>query len=158
MRFIRQRNGYSCVPIAFLNILKWAGLPITYKDYAYWKKKTKTDTDGAVYQDWFPVLNGIKYIKVKKAKVCDISSHIFNGRIILLGSAWRAGHDVNKHLFLVTGENKSSFYCVNTYNGHLWLDKDLFKEYYLQKVKSVKTYPYLYSIEKVSGGNNGRKD
>lgn len=39
MRFIRQRDQYSCGPIAILNALKWTGISITYRSHF---KKIKT--------------------------------------------------------------------------------------------------------------------
>lgn len=35
MRFIKQKDQYSCGPIAIMNALKWAGLHTTYKTHFY---------------------------------------------------------------------------------------------------------------------------
>ena len=37
-RWIRQRNSYTCGPVAIMNLLKWLGEPTSYaKDFEYWK-------------------------------------------------------------------------------------------------------------------------
>lgn len=38
MRYCRQRDTYSCGPIAVLNSMKWAGLPVSYKRLKYMQK------------------------------------------------------------------------------------------------------------------------
>ena len=47
VRWIAQKNKFSCGPIAILNILKWVGFPVSYKkDYNFWKKKCKCNCFG----------------------------------------------------------------------------------------------------------------
>lgn len=147
MRFIKQKNSYSCVPVAFLNIMKWLGVRTTYKEnYHLWKMAVNTDKDGSAFKYWFPALNALPHIKVNEIKVTDISNYLSKNIIILLCSAWYYGLDIQKHMLLVVKEKDDKFFCVNTCNGHEWLAKSIFAEYYLQ---SIRSFPRVYSLEKL---------
>jgi hypothetical protein len=56
MRLCKQRDKYSCGPIALLNIDKLFGLRRTYKDLPRYQKKVKCDPDGTYTKEISRVL------------------------------------------------------------------------------------------------------
>jgi hypothetical protein len=45
-KYLRQRDDFSCGPIALMNVLKWAGYNITYKDHTRFVKMCKCSKTG----------------------------------------------------------------------------------------------------------------
>ena len=52
IRYCKQRDDYSCVPVAILNALKWQGRHVTLKDLPYIKEKVGTTYAGTSYHCW----------------------------------------------------------------------------------------------------------
>jgi len=135
-RWIRQRNGTTCGPIAIMNLLKWLGRPITYhKDYKYYKKKCRCKEYGTELSDFVSVLYGIEGIKISPRTVPNIGvidEAISQGRAVVMKSALIEGGEILGHYFIVTERTDKSFFCVNVNNKHSWISKPAFRNQYLQ--------------------------
>lgn len=93
MKFLKQRNGYSCGPLAIMNSLIWAGQKITYRAF-YDKvfKKCKTDKDGTHSDDFEKALRCFskKHFsvrkKIKNVSIEEIIYFLSEGYSIILSS------------------------------------------------------------------------
>jgi hypothetical protein len=155
-RWIKQRDQHSCVPIAILNILKWAGYPATYrKDCEYWRRKVKhTTDDGAHIRDYGLVLSMIPEIRAKKVSrpsVDEIDTVLSEGNVVLLRSAWRFNGDLHRHLLLIVGRTDKSWFLTNTFRGHAWFPKPVAAALYMEQHRSRSgVYPTAWFISRVS--------
>lgn len=135
-RWIRQKNGSSCGPVALLNLLKWLGRDVSYdKDFSYWKERCCCDRHGTPLDAFLNALHSIDGIGVQpriRPSVEVIDSALQRGRIAVMKSAFNFDGEVEGHFFLVTERTNKSFYCVNVYCGHRWLTKDRFEAWWLQ--------------------------
>ncbi len=152
-RWIRQRDGHSCVPVAILNILKWAGIRVTYrKDFAYWNDKARCTRDGAHVRDYSILLSQIPaVIATRKTRptLGEIDDVLSEGNVVLLRSAWEAGGEIHRHLLLITNRTEKSFFMTNTFRGHAWFAKGLVKKWYLEEhhLRSGK-YPTAWFVKR----------
>ena len=89
MRFLRQRDQYSCGPVSVINALKWAGLPLSYrKHYKKIKKKCKTDKGWGTYtHNITKTLGGFKEIWFETVPLItyrQLKDHLMNGGAAIL--------------------------------------------------------------------------
>lgn len=156
-RWIKQRDNHSCVPVAVLNILKWAGFPATYRrDLAYWKGKVKhTAEDGAHIRDYGFLLATIPDVKLKRKtrpSLAEIDSVLSEGNAVLLRSAWKTGDDIHRHLLLIAGRTEKSWFLTNTFRGHAWFPKRLVETFYMEKHRLRSgIYPTAWFIYRAEG-------
>lgn len=156
MRWLKQRNEYSCGPIVMLNILKWAGYKVSYKkDYKYWKEKLKCDrTYGTNTFRYMEAVSKIPNIKMYTCRgnltFRQIKKALSNGALVLLNSAYsfNVGDPAGTHVLLVSKKTKKSLFLVNSHRGHSWFTKNEFKKYYMQKNRVIMNYPNAYFIIK----------
>lgn len=82
IRYVRQRNQYSCGPVAVLNAMKWAGMPVTAKDHLKWvSEECKADRTGTWISDvdhFLRKLPCLKVRKVRRRRNRDIWVHMMN--------------------------------------------------------------------------------
>lgn len=112
-RYSRQRTMSDCGPVAILNILKWAGYPVTYDAHIKHIKKVSR----YVYTDYY---TGVKYWNIRKAlnqlgrgkirskviMVVDLkqlTKHIENGGAFILRHAMTPDDD--HYTAIVPGDN-----------------------------------------------------
>jgi hypothetical protein len=106
-RYIRQRNNYSCGPVALLNALKWAGATkgTSYEMVSYWCEACRTTKRmGTSFIDLFRAARTLPLIGARKArpkvKLIDINAHLRHGGAVILGSFSESMNGF--HWFLVT--------------------------------------------------------
>lgn len=90
IRYIQQKNSYSCVPIALINVGKWADLYYSYKeDYKYLKLATKCDLTGTLdcYLEKYlknEFSNYLKITKIKNKSIERITKHLKDKGAVLM--------------------------------------------------------------------------
>jgi hypothetical protein len=153
-RWIRQRNSHSCVPVAILNMLKWAGVSITYKNnIRFWKKKVGHTQDGAHIRDYSRIFSKIPNVKLKRKtrpSLEGIDRALSEGNAVLLRSAWEMDGNIHRHILLITGRTEKSLFLTNTFRGHGWFEKSLVKAWYMEEHRLRSgTYPTAWFIKKI---------
>lgn len=147
MRWLRQRTNWSCVPVAVINILKWAGHRVTHRDLRYWQRRTKQNATGASLANYEKVLRSLP-VRMRKSgqpRIPDIDRWLRQDKIVLLRSAWLRGDKVARHVFLLVARSSHHFYCVNLHGTHLWKSKTAVRHWHLQRRGN---YPMAWYIER----------
>lgn len=130
MRWIRQRNKFSCGVVAILNVMKWAGRGATYeKDYAPIAKRLRLSRTGSCPKAFEQALSAVKQIQVKKKldpSLRDLRRAIGPDSIVVL----RYTHSRNiNHVVLLEKQNQNFFFIVNIdTNGHWWYDNSFVRK------------------------------
>lgn len=124
IRYIRQRDRDSCGPVAVLNILKWLGCQISYKEYISTVKYLclhESGVDGGTYTEGMrnalKCLN-IKHVRKKFKSLNQIDNHLDKGGVVLFDYqvSCRLKSGVIKeewHYSLCIGKTKKSYIIVN---------------------------------------------
>lgn len=153
IRWIRQRNGSSCGPVCIMNLLKWLGEPVTYRHYSFFKKKLKCKEYGTPLADFVSVLYNIEDIKISPRTVPNIGiidEALFQGRAVVMKSAYIENNELIGHYFLITDRTDKSFFCVNLNNKHGWVSKPSFRnqclQYYTNYCHQCGIAPYCWII------------
>ena len=141
MRYTRQRHNFDCGPTAFVNILKWAGIPVSYRkdqDTVHsllecgphtpaWQKRVWGKNARGARPAWLKVML-MRYSQeterfrvlweVDNIKINNIRHHLRQGQVVLLTYQWKHKQEGKKprygsHYMLVIGMAGSGFYVVN---------------------------------------------
>jgi|2_EtaG_2_1085320.scaffolds.fasta_scaffold00972_18 hypothetical protein len=91
IRYVGQRDSFSCGPLSILNILKWAGYDITSKYLPILKKHCKTDMGGTNTEIISKVLSKYSQIKfecIPFIKIQDLHNHIKNDGSAIIEVSW----------------------------------------------------------------------
>jgi len=111
-RYIRQRDQFSCGPVAVINTLKFLGCNVTYKSLPLVQRLCKCKSpDGTNPEDLEQALSvfGISFKRKIKPSLKDIDNHIKNHGAILLNYCISIGH-----YSLCIGKNgKNNYTLVN---------------------------------------------
>ena len=84
-RFCKQRDEYSCGPVAILNLYKWIGVDYKYSDLPWLQLMCGTNKDGTFDKDFNSALRYLSavgefnMIKPRNTEFDRISSHLENG-------------------------------------------------------------------------------
>ena len=130
MRWIKQRNNFSCATIAILNLMKWLGLRISYKrDYNRIRKKLHCDgSHGTYVRDFEKVIQTIKQAVIQRKRnptVRDLQKAIDAGYLVIL--RYKISRYVN-HVVVLHKRNHHCFFIVNiNKDGHWWYDNAFLK-------------------------------
>lgn len=130
MKYFRQKDKYSCGPVAILNALKHYGIPATGQDLSYIKDLCQTTPAiGTNIVDFHrTVMKFFEYDFDFQPLIRDVVTSLKKGRATLTFGV-RKNHGA--HFFLLTGVNKSAtmFETVGLYNDEelvYWISrKDL---------------------------------
>lgn len=129
MKFYKQRDGYSCGPVAILNALVWGGALVTYSShFKKISKKCKTTTEGTDSLDFERALRfyGKNLFTVRRRvniEVDELIDHILSGGAFILASVespgmvskwiWDRGSGATDwHLSLWHNYSKGRFRCA----------------------------------------------
>lgn len=120
-RYVRQRNNYSCGPVALLNALKWAGRKCSYKDLCAIQAQCRTTKQGTPFLDMVYAARLYKgdfsVVARHHVTLAKIDAHLKNGGIVILGSVSTLRSADNYHYFLITEKvglkHESSYRAVN---------------------------------------------
>lgn len=81
----KQRNYFSCGPVALLNALKWRGDKATYDShYKKLVKECKTTRDGTESAHFEKILGRYKFEFTKSRLYKDVQVHMRNGGAMIL--------------------------------------------------------------------------
>jgi hypothetical protein len=148
MRYLAQRNSFTCAPVMFLNLYKWAGRCAVNSDIKPWIKKTRCTRNGSDILFYGKLIKEIPFIKVRirnRPTLNEIDKELGKGNSVIVRS--KAADDM-KHLFLVVERSEKSFYCTNVDgNQHRWIPKEQFRKKYLSVEESG--YPKVWFVRKM---------
>ena len=151
MRWIKQRNRFSCAPIAMLNIRKWAGGKISYqRNYQEMCRLCECSPESGSPK-WLNVLESMSDLRITKLRfplVGDVLRHLHQGIALIRGvPTWSE----IPHGFLLAGVSEDDVLCVNIWRDKQatrWVPTDwLDKHYFLNRRESM---PTVWLIEKAS--------
>ncbi|MFA5024119.1 MAG: C39 family peptidase [Patescibacteria group bacterium] len=113
IRYVKQRDEYSCGPIAILNAMKWLGKPVTYKDLARLKDicccRSPNGTWPKVISVVLKILK-IKYLYKAKPSIKEIDKHLDDGGSILLVHYYNI---TRGHYVLCIGKTEKYYTLIN---------------------------------------------
>lgn len=120
MRYIKQRDNYSCGPVALANAMKWAGS----KDSASALRKhfipicNCTPEDGGT-RPWdlhsaLETIDIISFDKIEYPSLQDLDDHLDGGGIVLL----RVRYEDGGHYFLCTRRTPQMYEVINRKSDH----------------------------------------
>jgi hypothetical protein len=144
MRFLKQKNIFSCGPIALMNIHKWLGHRCAYKTH-YKKicKKVKCTTDSGgcsldLFADCLYAMAKVLprhtagectayRVKHRQGLIGRISHALENGHVVVadyLFDEISPQGDKYSHIYIIIDQTEKSFYCLNYHLGHRWVSKN----------------------------------
>ena len=108
IRYIGQRDGFSCGPTAILNILKWVGYDVTSKYLPSLKKYCKTDIEGTNTEIISKVLkrySRLEFECVPFIKIQDLHNHIKDNGSAIIEVSWfdEKKQLVEGHFYIIVG-------------------------------------------------------
>ena len=146
MRYLVQRNEFSCGPIAIINTLKWCGARATYSShYKKLVKDCKTDihgtSDSAFSYQLKRYTRGLvsEIVTDVGPELNNIMSHLENGGLVLLAHELpRYGHFVcltyNAEAILAINDHKGNTKKISKRTLKSWLKfKDINYCFYVSK-------------------------
>ena len=124
-RFIKQRDTFSCGPIAIINIYKWAGYLYSYKEVKYISKLIgtcpphfvvgltgtwSTPIDQHLKKSKLIKYNGYKHgFDINTLK--NIDRHLDNNGCCLVNIYWKKNG--GGHYFVIVGHTKTKYAVIN---------------------------------------------
>lgn len=121
IRYLNQRDGYSCGPIAIINVLKWLGHRATEDQLPYFRNLCSTSIkDGTSAEDissaldWYD--NFIQYDFMPTVTLGRIVAQLKRGIILLHYWINTDKEQDNGHYILIIGTTKKGFLVVNEFN------------------------------------------
>lgn len=129
VRYVKQRDKYSCGPVAVMNVLKWVGVEFNYQERIdvmrrvcecrppNGTKHAAFDRALRITAELLPV--DLRVRLVYKPKLGQIEEHLRAGGIIVLNYRWRRGGEGARHFMLVTkiSDTGRSFLVVNDHRS-----------------------------------------
>ena len=123
-RYVKQRDKYSCGPVAILNALRWAGVNADYGQSV--KRFTATckcaPPEGTAHREFDSALRkaGKRIFQVRRVHrplLPQIEAHLQEGGVIVFNYYWRKKDEEHRHFILLAGISGSgrTFYTVNDF-------------------------------------------
>jgi len=127
MRYVKQRDKYSCGPVAIMNVLKWAGYAFNYEDSLPVLQKlckciSVTGTKHANFDRALRLVTSrfkvFKVRRVHRPKLWQIEEHLREGGLVILNYYWRKDEEGHRHFMLLDGVSDSgkSFSTINDFS------------------------------------------
>lgn len=123
MRFVKQKDQYSCGPIAIMNALKWAGLPATYRTHFHKiRSLCKTTMSWGTTPDnmTMALLKHSKYLNFTTKSLVtlkEIEKHLDAGGAVILEYWFKDEKDYDGHYVFIFREHGHDFMAVNAMLG-----------------------------------------
>lgn len=162
IRFTKQKDHYSCGPVAIINLCKWAGFEFDAQKWLKkFKKLTNCDTEGTYPDDLYKALKKLdtKYFKLKKqykykVKFKDLRNHCNDtSGVVLLRFTWPKKD--SRHYIIVTKFTKQKVEVINYFStgrAVRFITKSTFKK--LLKTKPLEGMAWLITkSSKQKGGS-----
>lgn len=123
MRYLKQRDRYTCGPIAVINALKWAGVKVSYNShFNRIKKISKCKFDGVDYDGITKAIKNYKSIftmwENHFVRISDIDAYLKSGASIILEYYYKDLESPDKysgHFVFISGKWGKYFLLVNNY-------------------------------------------
>lgn len=121
-RFTKQRDRYSCGPVAILNALRWSGMDAPYKELIdiFQKVCNCEPGRGTNHSDFDRALRffGTDLFRVRRVQrpcLGKIEQHLRDDGCVILNYRWTRGGKGYRHFSLVNGVSPSgaTFFLVN---------------------------------------------
>jgi len=117
VRYLRQKDGYSCGPIALMNAIKWSGRKALYTDLKKFQRLCEcTARRGCDRISLCKTLRKF-FINVKQTiipKKRDIDQWLKLGNVVLLQYYWAKNRS---HFALIVEKTDKTYRCINIYKG-----------------------------------------
>ena len=119
IRPVAQRDGYSCGPVAILNALKWAGIPVTEKRHLnIIRDLTDADVGRGVWpwdlDDALMIVPGVRVKKrIESPRLAVLDKHIDGGGAAVVLYLFRDKKEIEGHYTLCIGRTKKYYIVVN---------------------------------------------
>lgn len=110
-RWLRQYDGFSCGPVALINLDKWRGKPVTNQDLPRYRRRCRCRPKHGTFDTNFAHAVGSR---PRHLTYQHFKQHLLSGGVAII-SAWLDG---GKHLFFVRGvaecnDGRQGFLAVN---------------------------------------------
>ena len=124
LRYTKQRDEFSCGPIAILNALIWAGADAAHdKCYAWLRELCDcTPPNGTQYAPFERALKSagqeiFQVRKIMRPSMSTIDDHLQSGQALVLNYLWKTPTELQRHYVLMVGTSESggSYYTVNNF-------------------------------------------
>lgn len=113
VRYVKQRDHYSCGPVAIMNILKWVGVKFNYRDrievlQEACKCSPPRGTKHAAFDKALRLVAELLPVdicvrRVHRPKLCQIEEHLRSGGAVVLNYRWEADEEgFSRHFMLLT--------------------------------------------------------
>jgi hypothetical protein len=120
-RYLKQKDNHSCGPIALMNVARWAGSKIKYKDLPAVQDLCDCDPKskrGTTAVNLHYILNTIPNIKsnysyIPYINIKSVNNWIDDKNIILLRYDICYKHNWHGHFTVITGRNSSAYLLQN---------------------------------------------
>ena len=119
-RYISQKDNYSCGPVAFINLMKWSGENVTYKDINFYKEFLMCDKSGTfrgVFSVAIESLYNLNVKHVSNPRSKDIDGCLDKGgSVVLVYSFYDEDEEDCEagHFMFVTKKCKKTYLCHNS--------------------------------------------
>ena len=156
-RYVKQRDKFSCGPVAIMNVLKWSGMEFSHEYLRDWAGGLCEcgPPDGTAHKKFEKGLRQASKAygrpftvrKVMHPTLAQIDEHLREGGAIVLNYYWRREDEgtSNRHFMLVAGISDSgkSYLTVNDHRegpAARWDTRTLFKKSNLRFQKTDSSF------------------
>lgn len=116
MKYVKQPDGYSCGPVAIINVLKWLGRPATLADLPKIQRRCRTDKSGT--HDTYLTLGLVKSIKGYGTwegagpNIRVLRNHLKAGGVAIIGYFYHIRGKEHGHYVVCIKYTKSGNYVL----------------------------------------------
>lgn len=120
MRYMKQRDNYSCGPVALANVMKWAGSKKSAGSLRkYFMPICKCSPENGT-RPWeihnaLLTIDDISFEKVEYPGLQDLDGHLDDGGIVLL----RVRYEDGGHYFICTRRTQKMYEVINRKVDHV---------------------------------------
>ena len=160
IKWIKQRDEYSCGPVAIINILKWLGVNATYKWLPAVQNLCRCDIDGTSTADIESALKRlcIKYKKRMSPSLKKIDDHLNRNGIALVEYYYAQDEG---HFALCIKKTKKQYTLVNDVK-EITVSR-IYRKGFIKLIRSHRVneapliwfiYGNSYSLRKINGSKS----
>lgn len=147
LRYVKQRETYSCGPVAIMNVCKWAGEQFAYQEAfkplrrlcaCSTKKGTKHAAFDKALRTMAKRVGGLRVRRVHRPKLGQMEKHLRLGGAVVLNFRWKTEVEDYRHFSLLTeiaDWDLNFFRIVNNYQSGpaaIWISRSQFKKHNLR--------------------------
>lgn len=151
MRWLLQRNRFSCLPIALMNLQIWLDHPVSYKrDYPVWRdrcgcSRKRSGRYSTSFGNVWDHIRGINHVKYVRPSLGQIKKAVKRG-VVIMNSIINID---DGHAFLIPEVDAYGLFCVNVCGQHLWLSDFEFVRHFLrEEIVEGCEYPSAFFIKR----------